>query len=160
MLVDMVFTQGQQIRSTTACCFVGGASQLTCSTCKSFRAPPFMLLVVLYNFIYYNCIIITHLLVGWLVRGNKGVCVNKKVHCDPVHTCIPNMIEYDYHYHYWIWLCKVKVHVYVCTVIHTYIWCAWRQWVIHTNTQPDNVYLYWLHKWCHIRKSHAMIYHT
>ena len=77
---------------------VGGTSQLTCSTCKLFRAPLFMLLVVLYNFVYYNYIIITQLLVGWFGdQGKKGVCVSKKVHCGPVHTCIPNMIEYNDH---------------------------------------------------------------
>ena len=37
------------------------------STCKSFHAPPFMLLIVLYNSVYYNYIIIMHWLVGWLV---------------------------------------------------------------------------------------------
>ena len=79
------------------CCFVGDASQLTCSTCKSFRAPPFMLLVLMYNFVYYN--LRNCWLVGWFGdRGKKGVCVNKKVHCGPVHTCIPNMIVYDYHH--------------------------------------------------------------
>ena len=52
------------------CCFVGGASQLVRSairnTCKLFCAPPFMLLIVPYNSVHYNYIIIMQ----WLVVGS------------------------------------------------------------------------------------------
>ena len=68
------------------CHFVGGASQLVRSAihsmCKSFRAPPFMLLIVPYNSVYYYY----NALVGWLVgwfwsQGKKGVCICKKEKC-------------------------------------------------------------------------------
>ena len=52
------------------CRFVVGVSHLMRSAnsmCKLFRAPPFMLSLVLYNSVYYNYIIITKRLVGWLV---------------------------------------------------------------------------------------------
>ena len=47
------------------------AHQLARSMCKSFRTPPFMLLIVLYNSVYYNYITITQWLVGWLVLGSR-----------------------------------------------------------------------------------------
>ena len=59
------------------CRFVGGASHVVCSaicdrsTCKSFRAPPFTLSLLLYNSVYYNYIIIMQRLVGWLVLGSR-----------------------------------------------------------------------------------------
>ena len=55
------------------CHFVGGTSQLVRSTCKLFRAPQFMLLIVPYNFVCYNCISITQ----WLVR-KMGFALAKK----------------------------------------------------------------------------------
>ena len=61
-------------------CFVGGPSQLArtsiCSTCKSFHAPPFMLLIVLYNFVCYNY----YAMVGWLVQEawQKRGCIGIK----------------------------------------------------------------------------------
>ena len=74
------------------CCFVGGTSELMharsaiCSVFKSFLAHPFMLLIVPYNSVYYNYIII--ICSGWLVdsgvKSKKGVCIGKKVHCAPV----------------------------------------------------------------------------
>ena len=64
------------------CHFVGGASHLmcsACSTCKSFCAPPFMLLLVPYNFLYYNYIIITKWLVGWFwSQCKRGFALAKK----------------------------------------------------------------------------------
>ena len=48
--------------------------------CKLFRGPPFTLLVVPYNSVYYNYITIIQWLVGWFGdQGKKGVCVGKKV---------------------------------------------------------------------------------
>ena len=69
-------------------CTCGSASQLMRSairsTCKSFHVPPFMLLIVPYNSIYYNY----YTMVGWLWgQDKKGVCVGKKkkkVHSGPV----------------------------------------------------------------------------
>ena len=89
MLVDTVLTQSQQ-KSTPRLHwrFVGGASQPVRSTCKSFRAPPFMLLIVPYNSVYYNHVHNYYAMVGWSVWGSKqkegfvlakrGVCVGKK----------------------------------------------------------------------------------
>ena len=55
------------------------AHQLARSTCKSFRAPPFTLLIVPYNSIQYNYMIIMQWLVGWFMdEGKKGVCIGKK----------------------------------------------------------------------------------
>ena len=39
--------------------------------CKLFRAPPFTLLIVPYNSVYYNYIIFMQWLVGWLVWGSR-----------------------------------------------------------------------------------------
>ena len=56
-----------------------------CSTCKSLRVPPFTLLHVSNNSVYYSYIIITQWLVGWFWgQRKKGACVGKKVHCGPV----------------------------------------------------------------------------
>ena len=49
------------------CRFVGGASQLMRMTCKSFCAPPFTSLIVLYKSIYYNYRYIIIQCNGWLV---------------------------------------------------------------------------------------------
>ena len=99
VLVDTVFTQGQQqICFTTALLLTTGKIYyvlfpihvhiiyypLARSTCKSFCAPPFTLLIVLYNSVYYNYIIITQWLVGWF-----GVCVGKKVHLWPRGIFVP-----------------------------------------------------------------------
>ena len=63
------------------CCFVGGASQLTHSMCKSFCSPkPFMLLIVLYKSVQYNYIIIMQWLVGSGIKAKWGLCQKKKVH--------------------------------------------------------------------------------
>ena len=80
-------TEGRQIRSTAALSLCCVASQLMRSaihsTCKSFLAPLFMLLIVPYNSVYYNYITIMQWLVGWFWdQGKKGVCIGKKVHCD------------------------------------------------------------------------------
>ena len=46
-------------------------------------------LIVPYNSVYYNYIIITQWLVGWFEdQGKKGVCVGKKVHGGPVYQLL------------------------------------------------------------------------
>ena len=70
------------------CRFVRGTSQLVR---KSFTT-----LIVPYNSVYYNYIIITQWLVGWfedqgkkgVCVGKKGVCVGKKVHGGPVYQLL------------------------------------------------------------------------
>ena len=78
---------------------VGGASELVCSaicsTCKLLRAPSFMLLIVLYNSVYYNYIIITQWLVGWFRdQGKREVALAKKAHCGPMLQ--PLILSLDY----------------------------------------------------------------
>ena len=83
----LVFNQGQQIcsaialslcwRSITTC-----APSVICGICKSFRAPPYVLLVISYT---KNYITIGQWLLGWFRdQGKKGVCIGNKVHCSPV----------------------------------------------------------------------------
>ena len=78
----MVFTQGQQILSTTALplCWRCITTHAILSTCKTFRAPPFTLLIVQYNSIYYIHVIMHNIIMQWLVQGprQKGICVGKK----------------------------------------------------------------------------------
>ena len=89
VFVDTVFIQGRQNCYTTVLSWriTSCAHSAICdrSTCKLFCVPPFMLLQVPYNSVYYNYIIIMQWLVGWFWgQGKKGVCVGKKVHCGPV----------------------------------------------------------------------------
>ena len=50
-------------------------------------APLFTLLIVPYNSVYYNYIIMMQQLVGWFWgQGKQGLCIGKKVHCGPVET--------------------------------------------------------------------------
>ena len=83
----LVFNQGQQIcsaialslcwRSITTC-----APSVICGICKSFRAPPYVLLVISYT---KNYITIAQWLLGWFRdQGKKGVCIGNKVHCSPM----------------------------------------------------------------------------
>ena len=85
------------------CCFVGGTLELMRTTCKSFHATPFTLLIVPYNSVYYNCIIIMQWLVLWFgYQGKKGVCISKKVHCGPVvpryFCCSPSKLGISSHF--------------------------------------------------------------
>ena len=48
------------------------------NTCKSFRAPPFTLLNVPYNSVYYNYIIIMQWLVGLGIKAKGGFASAKK----------------------------------------------------------------------------------
>ena len=97
VLVDMVFSEGQQFAPQLHSYFVGGASQLLVhstvhGTCKLFCPPPFMLLIVLYNSVKYNYIIIMQWLVGWFRdQGKKGVCVGKEVDCGPMVVALCNV---------------------------------------------------------------------
>ena len=81
-------------KSTTQlyCRFVGGASQLMCSairdrsTCKSVLASLFSLLIVPYNSVYYNYIIIMQQLVGSGVKVKREFASAKKCTVAPVST--------------------------------------------------------------------------
>ena len=46
--------------------------------CKSFRAPPFTLLIVPYNSVYYNYIIIMQWLVGLGIKAKREFVLAKK----------------------------------------------------------------------------------
>ena len=77
VLIDMVFTQGREICSTAALslCWRHITTRAFShshdhSMCKSGLTPLFMLLIVLYNSVYYNYIIIMQK-VGWLVLGSR-----------------------------------------------------------------------------------------
>ena len=89
VLVDMIFTQSQQIHLATVLVLVGGASQLTHSTirsmCKSICAPPFTLLIVPYNFMYHNYIIIMQWLVG-LGMAKRGFASAKMCTLTPWYS--------------------------------------------------------------------------
>ena len=84
--------------------------ELVRSTCKSFHATPFTLLIVPYNSVYYNCIIIMQWLVLWFgYQGKKGVCISKKVHCGPVvpryFCCSPSKLGISSHF-----ACFIRTH--------------------------------------------------
>ena len=60
------------------------AHQLARSTCKSFRAPPFTLLIVPYNSVQYKYMTIMQWLVGSWIRAKRGFASAKKVHYGPI----------------------------------------------------------------------------
>ena len=55
---------------------------------KSFRTPPFTLLIVPYNSVYYNYIIITQWLVGSRIKAKRGFASAKKVHGGSVYQLL------------------------------------------------------------------------
>ena len=88
-----------------------------------------MLLLVPYNSVYYNYIIITQWLVGWLVlgQGKKGVHIGKKVHCGPV-------IEILRKYVLWFRLQNLlmKLHLYAYMLFHNSL-------ALYTYTPDDGL---------------------
>ena len=73
------------------------AHQLARSTCKSFLAPSFTLLIVPYNSVYYNYITIMQWLVGSGIKANRGVASAKKctvAPCFEEYLCAFMKFEY------------------------------------------------------------------
>ena len=56
-------------------------------TCKLFHAPPFMLLIVPNNSVYYNHLIITQWLVGSGIKTKRGFAWAKKCTVAPCLVC-------------------------------------------------------------------------
>ena len=94
VLVDMVFTQGQQILSTTA--LLLGWPWLFATVCITVNTVAgqmeahhnLHIQLFLFRIPYYNYILIT----GWLVQESRqkgGLCRHKKVHCGPVSEQVP-----------------------------------------------------------------------
>ena len=68
-------------------------SHIAWRLCKLFCTPPFTLLIVLINSIYYNSIIIMQWLVCWFKdQGKKGVCTGKN--CGSVAFWLLFAIQY------------------------------------------------------------------